>query len=1252
MAITIATLNVNGLRDSLKRDLIFDYLTRQKIGISLIQETHSESRDEVSWQKQWGGDIFFSHGSRQSKGVAILVSNKIGLKLTNKECDTEGRWVKGQIHWNEQNISLVSVYAPNNLYLRRHFFQNIAKLITRDCKWIIGGDFNCQLDSDNRQDGSVVELQNLIEQNDLLDTWRNIQTNNPGYTYYNKKLRKPTRIDYILSHDTFLNQVKDITVSTVGITDHRLINLRLDNSETIKGPGRWLCNNTLLKVEECNNRIINLWKFWKTKKKDYNNVLDWWDRGKLKVKEIISDYGKEKFFQEKQSKAKLQKAYENKIRESATSSEIKELETQLKMYEIKEWEKARVRMHITQKTEGEKPSKFFLSLEKQRLKDNQIKGIRDKNGRFVNKPLSMIGYIREYYKNLFTSEKIDYGQMQKILNVIKPSQLDDALITDIEKDITETDLTNALKQMTKGKSPGKDGLTVDFYLEFWPVIKDDFLEVINECKNKGCLSRSMNNAIIRLIFKNKGEKEDLRNWRPISLLNVDYKIIAKTITNKLSKLMPHIIGEEQTCGVKNRKIQDNLIILRDVIDYVNVFNKQGAVLCIDQEKAFDRVEWNFLFSVMDKVGIPASLINWISILYSNPSSSIIVNNFMSEPFVVSRGIRQGCPLSPLLYAISAEGLSSLIRTEKRLKGIIIPSIRENFKLVQHADDTTIFVTNDNEFPIINDIFTLYSEGSGSKINIPKTTGLWLGSWKSRLDNPTKYKFVNNHLKILGITFGNQVRPEVNWDPRINKIKSTLNRWKYRDLTLNGKAIIVNTLCGAGLNYLGSVIHCPKDQVQQIEKIIWNYYWSGKKDKIKRNTITGPKEKGGTGIINISYKLHALKLKWITRYIKEKGKWRNLMNFWICKASDINNLKWFIFNNKQAISARTPVYYHEMIKTFSNAGGKINFVISCRNEATEIPLWKNNLITFNGKKFDSPALKRHGYNTLGDLIGKNGFKTHIELARMCNLRSNDVGRILSNIKSKVSDKFVKENRQGPANHICNMLKIPNFSNDEEISMAHTTVKEIYQNLIAKTFEPPISEIRWTRVFQLSHTPDWKEIWKRNQDNILSHEDRDLWFKIKHRILPTKDRLFKMKITEDNKCTFCRNIETIEHLFLYCPIVMESWINMENILRKYTGNQHFFLNDNNRILGYGVNMNSITLLLIVKLLRVIWAKRCEATFKVDNSPVKSNDILRSYQKCIKGVILLESKRLSKNAFKLVYGKNQALCKINDDKIVFSF
>ena len=334
------------------------------------------------------------------------------------------------------------------------------------------------------------------------------------------------------------------------------------------------------------------------------------------------------------------------------------------------------------------------------------------------------------------------------------------------------------------------------------------------------------------------------------------------------------------------------------------------------------------------MGIPSGFIDWINILYSNPMISINVNNFHSEPFRVTRGIRQGCPLSPLLYTICVEGLANLIINNDCIRGISIG--RNTVKIIQHADDTSICVTRDEEFQVLDSIFYTYSEGSGSKINTPNTRGLWLGTWKNRRDNPGNFKWTNQKLNILGIYFGNEVTPEDNWNERINKITCILCQWKRRFLTMKGKAVVVNSLVGSTLAYFGSVISCP-DYIKKLDDVIWDFFWSGKPDKMKKDTIRGPANMGGVGLINIGLNLRALKLQWLQKYTVQQGKWKTLFDYWIKRTSGVDNLGWFVLNNPQKYSPYTPILYRDVINAFVQSGGRVNCIISCINEALEMPL---------------------------------------------------------------------------------------------------------------------------------------------------------------------------------------------------------------------------------------------------------------------------------------------------------------------------
>ncbi len=141
--------------------------------------------------------------------------------------------------------------------------------------------------------------------------------------------------------------------------------------------------------------------------------------------------------------------------------------------------------------------------------------------------------------------------------------------------------------MNRNKSPGMDGLTAEFYMQFWEDLKHIFHKVILTIQNEEHLTRSMKKGVISLFYKKRGDKCDLKNYRPISLLNVDYKLISKVLANRLKQVIPSIISPEQTCCIQGRDIADNIMSVRDVIDLVENNNEEGYLIKIDQEKAFE-----------------------------------------------------------------------------------------------------------------------------------------------------------------------------------------------------------------------------------------------------------------------------------------------------------------------------------------------------------------------------------------------------------------------------------------------------------------------------------------------------------------------------------------------------------------------------------------------------------------------------------------------------------------------------------------
>ena len=177
---------------------------------------------------------------------------------------------------------------------------------------------------------------------------------------------------------------------------------------------------------------------------------------------------------------------------------------------------------------------------------------------------------------------------------------------------------------------------LNFFVKFWDVLGADLVDVFNSSYRDGFLPSSSCKGLITLLFK-KGDRLDRKNWRPITLLNVDYKLCARTLAGRLLKVIHHVVHSDQTCGIPGRFIGENVSFLRDVVDITSELNLPAAILSLDQEKAFDRVDWGFLFLTLEKMGFGQSFIRWVRLLYTRARCSILINGYSSPVFYPSRG---------------------------------------------------------------------------------------------------------------------------------------------------------------------------------------------------------------------------------------------------------------------------------------------------------------------------------------------------------------------------------------------------------------------------------------------------------------------------------------------------------------------------------------------------------------------------------------------------------------------------------------
>ena len=292
------------------------------------------------------------------------------------------------------------------------------------------------------------------------------------------------------------------------------------------------------------------------------------------------------------------------------------------------------------------------------------------------------------------------------------------------------------------------------------------------------------------------------------------------------------------------------------------------LLFIDFEKAFDSLEWNYVLKCLELFGFGPSLIRWIETFYSNISSAIINNGIISENLELSRGVRQGDPLSPYLFIISIELLAAAIRSCAYINGIKIDS--KEFKIVQYADDLTAFVSDIKSAQSLFKLLDRFEKCSGLKVNYTKTEAMWIGATRNNTETPLPLTWCKT-VKALGVYFSYNKEEllQKNFYDKLKGIKSLVRLWSWRGLSLFGKVTIIKSLLLPKVSYIASVIPSPAEFVKSLQAVIFNFLWKGP-DKIARTAAINNKEYGGFNVTDFETSIKSARLAWITRFFREKS----------------------------------------------------------------------------------------------------------------------------------------------------------------------------------------------------------------------------------------------------------------------------------------------------------------------------------------------------------------------------------------------
>ena len=846
-----------------------------KLDIIFIQEHNIKDKNKLEYLEKYC-KVLLNYTQNLKGGLAILINNTSNVDVLDSELDVNGFVLSALCRVATVKILLLNVYAPSGTDKKREreqlFGSDILYFLRNNISHIImGGDWNCitsMRDCSNPNDEllskSLLTLKNNLK---LKDAWF-LLNHHVEYTYLRENYG--SRLDRFYVKD-FQNNVANIQTIPVSWSDHCSVKLSLKLENVItSGKGYWKLNCNTLEHDIVENNFGMFWEFIQRKKGNFDNIVCWWKFAKCELKNFFikcsKQISKEKYGLLELLNYQLRNEMEKVALNPGNLENITNIKSRINDIQDDICEGIKVRAKVDDHLKGEQVSAYLLGKEKGgRTFLNKIK--RD-DGSEITNPKAISDYVKNYFKNMFKKENCDIFAQNVFLQLIEKviGEEENKILTEI---VNEKEVFDALKGMKNGKSPGIDGLPVEFYKTFWKIIKGDFIEMI--CfvlKNKNVFK--INNGVICIMPK-EGDLDIITNWRPLTMLNVDFKVIAKIITKRLKSYLNLIISPEQFCCVENRSINNLNVLIRDVIFYANESNFDVALLNLDWSKAFDRVDHEFLFKIMQKFGFDDEFIQMIKMLYVDAESVLCINGNFSEPFPINKSVRQGCPLSMLLFIIYQEVFYRMMK--KKLSSYALELPNELYiLLLGYADDSLMFITCDKALVECLNVIKDYENASGALLNRGKTSILGLSNWKDRIVWPVNgLNVLTNYCKILGIFHSTSYQEslELNWKAVESNVNKIIGIFHNRKLTMFQRAVVINSKILAKLWYLVHIYQIPSEYAKNIQKNVFRYLWNSNYEPVARKTMFLSKLRGGIGMISIECKAKSIMFSTFLKCYNEK-----------------------------------------------------------------------------------------------------------------------------------------------------------------------------------------------------------------------------------------------------------------------------------------------------------------------------------------------------------------------------------------------
>ena len=1146
--IKIISANARGLNNPERRGIFFSEQLALSPELVLVQETKIKNENISQLLNLWKGPSFWSSTESSYRGVAILFTKNHSTNPNLIYTSSDGRICIVSIKWNDTDIIVINIYAPNLESERYTFFSDLNSLVCSlpHQNIILAGDFNCVIDCSLDKIGgsetashSIESLIHCLENHNLIDCYRITNPDKKEFTWCNSLTG--TRIDriYISAHLSHLISECDHLPNSV--SDHKSAFITLSpppSNHKICAKKLVTTNKYCYMEKEVVNKIIN------SNPVNTSDLILIINKEAGTFQKTISNQQNDLFQKIIECKEKIKNIRDNTELLTRTSEE-KSL-----LYKMINSHNKHMRSDFEKKLkrEGEKCSKFITKLANT-TSSQTINALRNEFNIPDNSIDSMLNTATSFYKELYSKSTTEQEGKDAILKAI-PTIIGDELNDELTTPISVDEVITAIMQSPSDKAPGPDCIPPDLWshlITHVPIITQDF----NYWLGEGSIPSELNSGIITLLYK-KEDPTKIQNYRPISLLNTLKKVLSKVIANRLLKAS-FCISSEQT-GIPGRYIGTNIVLTQSLIDHSNASKEPLGLLLMDQEKAFDRIEHEFILDTLLSFGFHNKFVNWIKTTLKDSQSRIKINGFLGEPFPLERGVRQGDPLSPLLFVFAMEPLIRSLKNDHKIKGYLVEN--QAHKISAFADDLTTFISCTKDWKRVEKWMAIFEKASGAKFNNKKCE--YLTNTNTNINPPSPSYFPptpSESTRYLGIEISFKTNINRAWEGPLSKFERCIEMWSKIPLSLTSKIVVIKSYCLPILTYHAGFLAHDDSIVDEIKKKIRKLLWSGKRAKVSYEKCTLPKSCGGLNAPSIEATLTAPKIRWVFRLIE------NIKQSWSQPSVELikcTNYEYghglsslFLANNKSRSNAIPSSFWKQAIKEFWKLKSPIqlNFQLpSTANAIRCMPLFNNPLIMHKGRpitgKFYQDLAKK-GLVRIADIIFANRIGTAQQIKEYFNI--NVSNHTLDLIKKAIPTQWldcIQDHPWSPSSdgNWATLNKDGSINIVNHIDPDSMLYYRPYKQGIGflDTLELPFSiTIPNASIRRLitNHPPhststELKKMWKSN----VPAKFKDISWLIHHNAIWTGQK--SQKTNHPFSC-FCGSPETSEHLFLRCPHAQQVW-----------------------------------------------------------------------------------------------------------------